>query len=52
MLQYYKQTYDIEIKNSKQPLVMVVGSKKEEKDQRIVLIPELLMMSGLPDNFD
>lgn len=52
-MQYYKTAYDIEITNKKQPLVKVVGNKKDKQNkQSIVLIPELLLMSGLPDDFD
>ena len=53
LLQYYKTTYDIEITNMKQPLVKVIGNKKDRLNNcTIFLIPELLLMSGLPDNFD
>ena len=53
LLQYYKTTYDIEITNKKQPLVKVIGNKKDKQNKKsIVLIPELLLMSGLPEDFD
>lgn len=53
LLQYYKTTYNIQVKNTKQPLVKVLGNKKDKNEKiTIVLIPELLLMSGLPDNFD
>lgn len=49
MVQYYKDKYEIEIKNLKQPLLVVEGSKKEET---VLVIPELMLMTGIPDDFD
>ncbi len=49
LLQYYEKQYNCKIKKPKQPLVVAEGRKKGET---IVLIPELLLMTGIPDNFD
>ena len=49
MVQYYKDKYEIEIKNLKQPLLVVEGSRKEET---VLVIPELMLMTGIPDDFD
>lgn len=41
--------YNIRIENEKQPLLVVKDKKKENPD---LMIPELCLMTGLPDNFD
>lgn len=49
MVQYYKDKYQITIKNLKQPLLVAEGIKKEET---LLLIPQLMLMTGIPDDFD
>ena len=49
MLDYYKEKYQISIKNVKQPLLVAEGTRKEET---ILLVPELMLMTGIPDDFD
>lgn len=49
LLDYYEQKYKIKIKNMKQPLIVIEGRDKEKP---AYLIPELLLMTGIPDNFD
>lgn len=48
--EYYKKNYGLNIKNKKQPvLIAVVNGKKK---RQAILIPEFVLLSGLPDNFD
>lgn len=47
---YYEDKYQINIKNNKQPLIQVETKRKE--DPRCLLIPELCLMTGIPDDFD
>ena len=51
LISYYKQTYGITINNKKQPLLKATGGDKK-KSFEIILVPELLLMSGFPDDFD
>ena len=46
---FYSQKYQIEISNSRQPLLAIKNKNKPEPD---LMIPELCLMTGLPDNFD
>ena len=50
--EYYLQKYGITIKNSKQPLLRVESKRKGNKEFQIYLVPELCLMTGIPDNFD
>ena len=43
------EKYNIKIENERQPLLVVKDKKKENPD---LMIPELCLMTGLPDNFD
>jgi hypothetical protein len=54
MLQYYAHTYDISIQSKKQPLLKARSNRKtKEKEQsETILVPELCLMGGLPDDFD
>lgn len=54
IVEYYSHTYDIAIQFARQPLLKAKSSRKTKKDQDkdVFLIPELCLMSGLPDNFD
>lgn len=45
MLEYYKEKYNITISKPKQPLIVSEGRKKGES---ILLVPELLLMTGIP----
>lgn len=47
--EYYKKKYNINITKLKQPLIAVEGRKKGDV---LLLIPELLLMTGIPDDFD
>jgi metal-dependent HD superfamily phosphatase/phosphodiesterase len=49
LIQYYKVKYGITINKPKQPLVVAEGRKKGEE---ILLVPELLLMTGIPEDFD
>lgn len=49
LLSYYQQKYKITIQNLKQPL-LVAENKKQ--DNSTLLIPELMLMTGIPDDFD
>ena len=48
-LEYYQEKYGIKIKNKKQPIIISEGNRKEEV---LWLIPELLLMTGVPEDFD
>ena len=53
LTQYYKSHYNLTINVSKQPLIKAALDKKaKEKNMEVILVPELLLISGLPDNFD
>jgi hypothetical protein len=49
LLDYYKKKYNITITNLKQPLLCSEGKNKENE---MLLIPELFLMTGIPENFD
>lgn len=49
LIDYYQTKYSITIKSLKQPL-LVAESKDPEKPT--YLVPELMLMTGIPDNFD
>lgn len=51
LVDYYKDKYKISIKNLKQPL-LVAESKIKSSDKPTYLIPELMLMTGIPDDFD
>lgn len=51
LLKYYEEKYKIKIKNMNQPL-LVTESKNRRNQNHIYLIPELMLMAGIPDNFD
>jgi len=46
LLEYYKTKYNITIRDVKQPLLK--AENKKQKDQEILLIPELCLMTGIP----
>ncbi|XP_035226356.1 piwi-like protein Ago3 [Stegodyphus dumicola] len=50
-VEYYRRSYDIEIKDMKQPLLVSKTKKKKENEETklICLIPELCYMTGLTD---
>lgn len=50
--EYYLKKYNITIKNPKQPLLRVESKRRGNKEFQIYLIPELCLMTGIPDNFD
>lgn len=47
--EYYKFRYDYEIKNLKQPLIYANNKKSKFKTY---LVPELCLMTGIPEDFD
>ena len=47
--QFYAEKYHIQISNPRQPLLVIKNKNKPEPD---LMIPELCLMTGLPDNFD
>ena len=47
--QYYKDRYNVEIKQESQPLLVHIDKKKEQENE-IFLIPELCVMTGLSDD--
>jgi hypothetical protein len=49
MLDYYKKKYNITIQKTKQPLLKVENKKGSHE---ILLVPELCLMTGIPDDFD
>ena len=51
--EYYWKTYNLNIQAKKQPLVKVLVEERNSREKKqVVLIPELLLMSGIPDDFD
>jgi aubergine-like protein len=55
ILEYYSHCYDIAVQAKRQPLLKARNNRKskdKEKETEIILIPELCLMSGLPDDFD
>jgi hypothetical protein len=38
LLEYYRQTYDIQIISKKQPLVKAVSNKKKDSNEKIEII--------------
>ncbi|KAG2378935.1 hypothetical protein C9374_007573 [Naegleria lovaniensis] len=44
---YYKDRYGVEIKNLKQPLISTTIKMRNQKKQKIYLIPELCYLSGV-----
>lgn len=50
MLDYYRTKYNISIKKPKQPLLKV--ENKKQGGIEILLVPELCLMTGIPDDFD
>jgi hypothetical protein len=49
---YYEDKYKIQIKNPKQPLLVAENRKKDDNAQKTLLVPELMLMTGIPDDFD
>ncbi len=45
LVEYYDKKYKLKIKNLKQPLL---ASSLRRKDQKIYLVPELMLMTGIP----
>lgn len=55
MLEYYNCTYDITIKTKNQPLLRAQSARNKggsENCNEVILVPELILMNGLPDDFD
>ncbi len=50
--EYYLTKYNISIRNPKQPLLRVESKRRGNKEFQIYLLPELCLMTGIPDNFD
>lgn len=53
ILEYYTRTYDIVLNSKKQPLLQAVSNQSKSENKEIIyLIPELVLMAGLPQDFD
>lgn len=50
IIAYYMKKYNVKIENQKQPLLII--EEKRRKDQKIYMVPELCLMTGIPDDFD
>ena len=50
IIDYYKEKYNIIIKNKKQPLILVCKGPLEEDKSRIYFVPELVSLTGLEDD--
>ena len=50
MLNYYKSAHGVDIKDANQPLLESTFKNSKGKDQKIYLIPELCVMSGIDDS--
>lgn len=50
MFEYYQSKYSITIKKPKQPLLKV--ENKRQGGIEILLVPELCLMTGIPEDFD
>lgn len=49
IIDYYKDKYQIELKSKSQPILEVENKRSSTKTY---LLPELCLMTGIPDNFD
>ena len=50
MFDYYKNKYNINITKPKQPLLK--AENKKQGGIQILLVPELCLMTGIPEDFD
>ena len=50
IIDYYKEKYNIEIKNKKQPLILVCKGPAEENKNKLYFVPELVSLTGLEDD--
>jgi hypothetical protein len=50
LLNYYKDHYGIEIKDTNQPLILVIRKDPQEKEVTLYFIPELCHLGGLDDS--
>jgi hypothetical protein len=49
--QFYETKYNRKIMNAKQPLIEIESKTKKDGD-RTLLVPELCLMTGIPESFD
>lgn len=49
LIDYYEKKYGIKFTSLKQPLLVTEGKNTESTTY---LVPELMLMTGIPDNFD
>lgn len=49
---YYQTRYQIEIRSNNQPLLQVEPKRPQPQQPPTLLVPELCLMTGIPDNFD
>jgi aubergine-like protein len=49
LVDYYKDKYQVTIKSLRQPLLVAENKKK---DRITLLVPELMLMTGIPEDFD
>lgn len=55
LTEYYKEKYMININNKRQPLIKAFLKEKKYKgkeEEPSILIPEIMLMTGLPEDFD
>ena len=50
IIDYYKEKYNITIKNKKQPLILVCKGPADENKSKLYFVPELVSLSGLEDD--
>jgi hypothetical protein len=49
---YYQNRYQIEIRSGTQPLLQVEAKRPQPNQPPTLLVPELCLMTGIPENFD
>jgi hypothetical protein len=50
LMNYYKEHYGIEIKDTTQPLILVIRKDPQEKEVTLYFVPELCHLGGLDDS--
>ena len=50
LIKYYKERHNIDIKDLKQPLIIVNTKEPQEKQKQLYFIPELCYFAGLDDD--
>ena len=55
MLQYFMERYNVKVEKQNQPLLKASLNQKrtsKEEESTVFLVPELMLICGLPDDFD